>query len=125
LKPYQIKVLNVAREIMEATQNGTPLLVLEAIFGKTYGPGPHKGPCYGPFAVINEDGLIVTEYIDKHQALVEIDVFSSVQEFVDNLRRLADAANLTQDEATELAEQARLWIKADYRPESMSEIVQP
>ena len=122
MKPYQIKVLNVATEIEAAGGNSTPKLVLEAIFGATTGEAI-RGPAYGPFAVINEDGLIVTEYIDKHQALYEIDAFESVEQLRGNLNRLADAANLADGERIELFEQARLWIKADFRPHVRDEIV--
>ena len=71
-------------------------------------------PWLGPSAILNDDGLIRSNWVDEHQVITVGAVVCTLEDLLGNCRRLCDQLAFTQTEADMLFGKLRQWIK-DFR----------
>lgn len=87
-------------------------MILRAVMAKpTISP-----PWFGPSAIIDDKGIVLTNYVDEsNRAHVGV-VVCHIDDLVNNLRRLCDTLGISDVHANALFSQVRGWIKEDARP---------
>lgn len=89
-------------------------LVLRAVMGiPTDSP-----PWLGPSAIIDQNGIILSNYVDSKNKLHFAATVCHVNDLVDNLRALCDHLAISDVQAHALFSQVKVWIKTDARPET-------
>lgn len=83
-----------------------------AILGWQHGRHP---PRFGRVAMINKEGLAITNMQDKHGTVYPNHILGPVQTIVDNFRGLADDLKLTDNERLQMFEELRKWFFKDER----------
>lgn len=109
----QIARQNWRYRAIEATKGNQSKLgcIVLAILGRA----ATNPPWFGPTCVITPDGYVLANFVDKERRLHEGYLIGDVEDFVGNLRGLADHLRLTDDERVEFFEQAQKWVAVDYR----------
>ena len=96
------------------TENDQLGLILRAAMGiPTNDP-----PWLGPSAIIDDKGVVLSNYVDELNRFHLAAVVCHIDDLVANLRRLCDALQLSDLFAHALFGQVRTWIKSDARPET-------
>jgi hypothetical protein len=89
-----------------ATENDKLGLILRAAMAK-----PTKDPPWlGPSAITDHEGMILSNWVDEHNKFHFAAGVCTVEELVDNLRRLCDSLRLSQEEAESIFLPVRQWI---------------
>lgn len=97
-----------------ATEEDQLGLVLRAVMGvPTINP-----PWLGPSAIIDDKGVVLSNYVDERQKMHFAAVVCHIDDLVANLRRLVDALQISDTYAHALFGQVKAWIKTDARPET-------
>ena len=87
-------------------------LILRAVMGiPTLNP-----PWLGPSAIIDDQGIVLSNFVDTDNRMHFAAVVCHVDDLVGNLRRLVDALQLPDVQAHALFVQVKGWIKTDARP---------
>jgi hypothetical protein len=87
-------------------------LILRAVMAKpTLNP-----PWLGPSAIIDEQGIVLSNYVDEHNHMTFAKAVCHIDDLLDNLRRLCDSLKLSDVHANALFDMVRQWIKSDVRP---------
>ncbi len=95
-----------------ATEHELLGLVLRAVMGiPTLSP-----PWLGPSAIIDDKGIVLSNFVDSDNRMHFAAVVCHVDDLVGNLRRLVDALQLPDVQAHALFLQVKGWIKTDARP---------
>ena len=95
----------------EADQLG---LILRAVMGiPTNNP-----PWLGPSAIIDQNGIVLSNYVDPSNKMHFATAVCHIDDLVSNLRRLCDTLGLSDVHAHALFGQVKGWIKSDARPET-------
>lgn len=76
---------------------------------------PSRGPKFGPHAYILENGLIVTNMIDRNNIAHACVSVCTVGQYIHAFHGMADKLKLTDDERAAMFRLAREWIRDDYR----------
>lgn len=87
-------------------------LILRAVMGLP----TNDPPWLGPSAIIDDKGIVLSNYVDEKQKMHFAALVCSIDDLVANLRRLCDQLKLTDVEAHALFAQVKGWIKSDARP---------
>lgn len=97
-----------------ATEHDQLGLILRAVMGMpTLSP-----PWLGPSAIIDDKGIVLSNYVDEHNKFHLAVVVCHIDDLVGNLRLLVDALQLPDVQAHLLFGQVKGWIKSDARPET-------
>ncbi len=72
-------------------------------------------PWFGPTCVINPEGVVLSNFVDRHNTMHVALPVCTVPELVDEFRRLADTCNMTDSERQEMVDELRKWVSVDYR----------
>lgn len=89
-------------------------LILRAVMGMpTLSP-----PWLGPSAIIDDKGIVLSNYVDSNNKMHFAAVVCHVDDLVDNLRALVDMLQISDVQAHALFAQVKAWIKSDARPET-------
>lgn len=97
-----------------ATEEDRLGLILRAVMAKpTLSP-----PWLGPSAIIDQNGVVLSNYVDAGNHMIFAAAVCSVNDLVDNLRALVDQLQLSDVQAHALFHQVKGWIKSDARPET-------
>jgi hypothetical protein len=89
-------------------------LILRAVMAKpTLNP-----PWLGPSAIIDEQGIVLSNYVDEKNKMHFAWPVCHIDDLLDNLRRLCDSLKLSDVHANALFDMVRQWIKSDARPTS-------
>ena len=75
-------------------------------------------PWLGPSAIIDDKGIILSNYVDESNKMHFAAVVCHVDDMVNNLRDLCDHLALSDVHAHALFAQVKNWIKSDARPET-------
>jgi hypothetical protein len=75
-------------------------------------------PWLGPSAIIDQNGIVLSNYVDASNHMHFAAVVCSVGDLVDNLRSLVDQLQISDVQAHALFAQVKAWIKTDARPET-------
>lgn len=95
-----------------ATENDQLGLILRAAMGiPTNDP-----PWLGPSAIIDQKGIVLSNYVDENNKMIFASTVCHVDDLVGNLRRLCDGLALKDIHAHALFSQVKSWIKTDARP---------
>ena len=95
-----------------ATENDRLGLILRAVMGvPTEAP-----PWFGPSAIIDDQGVALSNYVDEINKMHFAAVVCHVDDLVNNLRGLVDALQISDVQAYALFSQVKGWIKSDARP---------
>ena len=97
-----------------ATENDKLGLILRAVMGMP----TNDPPWLGPSAIIDQQGMVLSNWVDESNHMHFASGVCTIDELVQNLRGLVDHLQLSFDEATRLFTQVRGWIKSDARPET-------
>jgi hypothetical protein len=96
------------------TENDQLGLILRAAMGvPTVDP-----PWLGPSAIIDDNGIVLSNYVDEQNKMHFAAVVCHIDDLVANLRRLCDGLQLSDTFAHALFGQVKAWIKTDARPET-------
>lgn len=95
----------------EADQLG---LILRAAMGLP----TNSPPWLGPSAIIDEHGVVLSNYVDAGNRRHFAAAVCHIDDLVANLRRLCDALALTDVQAHALFGQVKAWITSDARPDT-------
>ena len=94
------------------TQHDRLGLILRAVMGvPTEAP-----PWFGPSAIIDDQGVVLSNYVDEENHFHLGAVVCHVDDLVNNLRGLVDALQISDVQAYALFSQVKGWIKSDARP---------
>lgn len=97
-----------------ATESDQLGLILRAVMGiPTNNP-----PWLGPSAIIDQQGIVLSNYVDSNNKRTFAAAVCHIDDLVSNLRRLCDTLNISDVHAHALFGQVRGWIKSDARPET-------
>lgn len=97
-----------------ATEEDVLGLVLRAVMGvPTESP-----PWLGPSAIIDNHGLVLTNFVDTNNHMHFAAAVCHIDDLVANLRSLCDTVQITDTQAHALFSQVKGWIKTDARPET-------
>lgn len=89
-------------------------LILRAVMGvPTLSP-----PWLGPSAIIDDQGIVLSNYVDADNRMHFAAVVCHVDDLVANLRALVDQLQVSDVHAHALFSQVKGWIKSDARPET-------
>lgn len=91
---------------------------LGAVVLAIIGHVPNKRPYYKGLAEISRDGVIWAKFYPRGWLLPRKAPVCSVQDFTDELRRLADTCHMNDREVGELFSEAKKWIERDHRAQS-------
>jgi hypothetical protein len=95
-----------------ATESDQLGLILRAVMGiPTNNP-----PWLGPSAIIDQNGIVLSNYVDAQNKRHFAAAVCHINDLVSNLRRLCDTLSLSDVHAHALFSQVRGWIKEDARP---------
>lgn len=95
-----------------ATEDDHLGLILRAVMGMpTLSP-----PWLGPSAIIDDKGVVLSNYVDSSNKMHFAAVVCHVNDLVDNLRSLCDSLAISDIQAHALFHQVKGWIKSDARP---------
>lgn len=95
-----------------ATENDQLGMILRSVMGMP----TDLPPWFGPSAIIDQRGIVLTNYVDENnRAHVGVAV-CHIDDLVNNLRRLCDTLDISDVHAHALFSQVRGWIKTDARP---------
>lgn len=95
-----------------ATEQDQLGLILRAVMGiPTNNP-----PWLGPSAIIDDKGIVLSNYVDTDNRMHFAAVVCHVDDLVYNLRGLVDSLQLSDVHAHALFSQVKGWIKTDARP---------
>lgn len=94
------------------------MLILKAAFGWNRLP-----PAFGPSCVITPDGYVLTNMIDKDGRGHTGYSLGEIRQFVDNCRRLSDAACICDADREAFFAELRKWVTADNRDPQAESIV--
>lgn len=94
------------------TENGRLGMILRAAMAKP----TESPPWFGPSAIIDNDGWVLTNYVDDSNKQHFACVACHIDDLVNNLRDLAGLLRLADHEAEALFAAIRAWIKEDARP---------
>ena len=109
----RVRSLWWARALL-ATENDPLGLILRAVMGV-----PTRDPPWlGPSAIIDQKGILLSNYVDSANKKHFAAVVCHVGDLVDNLRGLADSLALSDVHAHALFAQVKGWIKSDARPDT-------
>lgn len=97
-----------------ATEHDRLGLVLRATMAKP----TNNPPWFGPSAIIDDKGWVLTNYVDENNRMHFATVVCHIDDLVNNLRDLADSLSLSQAHAEALFQTVKAWIKSDARPET-------
>lgn len=75
-------------------------------------------PWLGPSAIIDQHGVVLSNYVDEHNRMHFASAVCHIEDLVRNLQGLIDAQGLNRMEAEALMGQVRAWIKSDARPQT-------
>jgi len=97
-----------------ATESDHLGLILRAVMGI-----PTKDPPWlGPSAIIDQNGVVLSNYVDSSNKMHFAAAVCSVDDLVGNLRSLVDHLQISDVQAHALFTQVKGWIKSDARPET-------
>ena len=89
-------------------------LILRAVMGiPTVNP-----PWLGPSAIIDDKGIVLSNYVDADNRMHFGAVVCTIDDLVANLRALVDQLQVSDVHAHALFSQVKAWIKSDARPET-------
>ena len=109
----RVRSLWWARALL-ATENDQLGLILRAVMGM-----PTRDPPWlGPSAIIDQQGIVLSNYVDSANKKHFAAVVCHVDDLVDNLRGLCDSLQISDVQAHALFHQVKGWIKSDARPET-------
>jgi hypothetical protein len=74
-------------------------------------------PWLGPSAIIDQNGIVLSNYVDANNKRTFAAAVCHINDLVSNLRRLCDTLSLSDVHAHALFSQVRGWIKEDARPQ--------
>lgn len=97
-----------------ATERDQLGLILRAVMAKP----TDNPPWLGPSAIIDDKGIVLSNYVDSFNKMHFAAVVCHVDDLVDNLRSLCDQLQLSDVHAHALFHQVKGWIKSDARPTS-------
>jgi hypothetical protein len=89
-----------------------------AILGWQHG---RKPPRFGKVAVINKDGMVITNMQDKHGGIHPKHSLGDVQAVIDSFRGLADHLKLNDDERKAMFAELNKWFVHDERANATKE----
>lgn len=102
-----------ARALLE-TEHDHLGLILRAVMGI-----PTKDPPWlGPSAIIDDKGIVLSNFVDSDNKMHFAAVVCHVDDLVANLRALVDQLQVSDVQAHALFSQVKAWIKTDARPET-------
>lgn len=87
-------------------------LILRAVMGVP----TNLPPWFGPSAIIDQNGIVLSNYVDARNKFHFAATVCHIDDLVNNLRRLCDTLAISDVEAHALFAQVRGWIKEDARP---------
>ncbi len=97
-----------------ATEHDLLGMVLRAVMAvPTVNP-----PWFGPSAVIDNKGIVLTNYVDERNKMHFATAVCHIEDLVNNLRSLCDTLQISDVQAHALFNQVKGWIKIDARPET-------
>lgn len=73
-------------------------------------------PWLGPSAIIDQNGIVLSNYVDTNNKRTFAAAICHINDLVSNLRRLCDTLAISDVHAHALFAQVRGWIKEDARP---------
>ena len=79
---------------------------------------PSKPPYFQGLAHIDKFGMVWGRLRGKGQLFTNMVRVGTVQEYTDELKRLADACQMDDSEAKQLMAEGRMWIERDDRAKS-------
>lgn len=88
---------------------------LGAVLLATLGKHTENPPWFGPSAVIDDNGNVFSNFVDRHNSDAAPAFIGTVEEVVSNFNGLADAINATDQEREEMFAGLRQWISKDAR----------
>ncbi len=86
------------------------LMLLSAI-----GIHSSRPPWFGPTCIIDPDGFVFTNFVDRAGDMHEATYVCHVSDMIEGFRRLADKLKLTDAERDELFNAIRMWVHSDGR----------
>lgn len=92
--------------------------LLGLILRAAMGVPTNNSPWFGPSAIIDQNGIVLCNYVDASNKMHFAAVVCHVDDLVGNLRGLCDALQLADVQAHALFSQVKAWIKTDARPET-------
>lgn len=98
---------------IEATRGNQTQLgcILLSVIGK-----PCKSPpWFGPTCVITEDGIVIANFVDRHNTMHEARMVCDVADLVMNFRGLMEHIHASDAEIKDCFDQVRKWVAKDYR----------
>ena len=106
------------RAVIATMGNRTRLgTILISVLRKEIG----RRPRFGASAIINREGYVLTDFVDRRGTFHANHAICRVGEFRDNFRRLADALKLDDAERKEMMDAIKQWIARDDRPRAERE----
>jgi hypothetical protein len=105
-RPWQLRLLIQLRG--NQTKYGC---VLVAVMGHA----PDHAPRYVSNAIVDTEGNVVAAFQGRNMLGADFVVVDKIEDFVENWRRIADEAKLSDDERVDLFKELRLWINDDAR----------
>ncbi len=97
-----------------ATEEDQLGLILRAVMGVP----TNDPPWLGPSAIIDDKGVVLSNYVDEQNKMHFAAVVCHIDDLVANLRQLCDGLQLGDTYAHALFGQVKGWIKSDARPEA-------
>lgn len=115
------KLRNEVAELVGSTWWARCLLTTETdqlgmILRAAMGLPTNNPPWFGPSAIIDQNGIVLTNYVDSSNKMHFATAICTIDDLVSNLRRLCDTLRLSDVHAHALFSQVRGWIKEDARP---------
>lgn len=95
-----------------ATEQDQLGLILRAVMGVP----TNNPPWLGPSAIIDQNGFVLSNYVDESNKMHFAAAVCHVDDLVDNLRALCDTLKISDVQAHALFSQVKGWIKSDARP---------
>jgi len=92
--------------------------MMGAIFLAIIGHEPRHRPFIRGLAEIRHDGMVWAKLYPKSALIPRMVPLCSVQDYNDELKRLADLCKFDDREVNELFTEARKWIQRDHRAKS-------
>ncbi len=93
--------------------------MMGAVFLAIIGHVPVRRPYYKGLAEISRDGVIWATLYPRGLIQPRKVPICKVQDYTDELRRLADLCQMDDREVAELFDEAKKWIEKDHRAQSV------
>lgn len=98
---------------IEATRGNTTRA--GAILLAALGKNAKHPPGFGPSCVITPDGVVLSNFVDRHGVMHVGLAVCDVEDLISNFRRLAEHCKFNDEEHEALFSTLRKWVIIDYR----------